>query len=250
MKTVEKPNLPESAESFVIGEKYSKLLEKPLEILGINLLFVPDNNAVDPRLSGHADLSVMHTGGNRLFLAPHLRESQFPEELSVLGFSVDYPEMKQSAEYPADAQLNACICGKHAIFHRSVVPKQIVDYLTKAGFNMIACRQGYTKCSVCVVNESAIITADRGVEAVAREAGLDVLLIEPGFVALEGFPYGFIGGASFKISRSKLAFTGTLEYHKCKKQILYFLKHHQVEPVYLTNQPLFDIGSAVPISEK
>lgn len=250
MTPVEKPNLPEEAESIIIGEKYSNILRKPLEKLGINPLFMPDNSNVDPRLSGHADLSVLHMGRERLCLATYLRESPFAEQLSAMGFLVDSPEMQQSAVYPGDAQLNLCICGKHAFFNPSVVPNSIVHFLTSNELNKIACRQGYTKCSVCVVDEGAIITADRGIEGLARAAGMDVLLIEPGFVALDGFPYGFIGGAAFKITRSKLAFTGTLKPCKNESEILSFLKHHQVEPVYLTNRPLFDIGSAVPISEK
>lgn len=250
MTVVEKPNLPEAAECIIIGEKYSNILRKPLEKLEINPLFMPDNHNVDPRLSGHADLSVLHMGGDRLCLASYLRESLFAKQLSNLGFGVDYPEIQQSAVYPGDAQLNACICGRYAILNPSVVSDSVVEKLTNNGLNLIACRQGYAKCSVCVVDEGSIITADRRIEGLARAAGLDVLLIEPGFIALDGFPYGFIGGTAFKISRSKLAFTGTMKLHKSEHKILSFLERHQVEPVYLTDQVIFDIGSAVPISEK
>ena len=250
MKAVEKPNLPKMADTILIGEKYFELLEKPLEKLGINALSVPGNVFVDPRLSGHGDLSVLHTGGNVLWLAPHLRKSRFADRLSAMGFALDYPDISQSAAYPEDAQLNICICGKYAICNKSIVPAQIVNYLTANGFEIIDCRQGYAKCSVCVVTEGAIITADRGVEDAARGVGLDVLLIEPGYIALDGFNCGFIGGSSFKISHSKLAFTGTLDAHPNKNDILHFLIVHEVETVYLTERPIFDIGSGIPITEK
>ena len=250
MKAVEKPNLPEMADTILIGGKYSQLLAKPLEKLGIKALSVPENAFVDPRLSGHGDLSVLHVGGNRLWLAPYLRGSHFADRLSAMGFDLDYPDILQSAAYPGDAQLNVCICGKYAICNKSIVPKEIVDHLTDNGFETIDCRQGYAKCSVCVVDRGAIITADRGVEAVAKEAGLEVLLIDPGFVALDGFKYGFIGGSSFKISRSKLAFTGTLDEHPNKNNILSFLRAREIEAVYLTERPIFDIGSGIPITEK
>lgn len=250
MKAVEKPNLPEMADTILIGEKYLKILEKPLEKLGINAVSVPANGFVDPRLSGHGDLSVLHTGGNVLWLTPYLRESRFADRLNSMGFALNFPEMLQSAAYPGDAQLNVCICGKYAICNKSIVPTEIVSNLTDSGFEILDCRQGYAKCSVCVVTEGAIITADRGVEAVAREAGLDVLLIDPGYIALDGFKHGFVGGSSFKISRGKLAFTGTLDAHPSKKDILHFLKAHEVEAVYLTKRPIFDIGSGIPIIEK
>lgn len=250
MKAVEKPNLPEMADTILIGEKYFKILEKPLEKLGINAVSVPGNGFVDPRLSSHGDLSVLHMGSNVLWLAPHLRQSRFADRLIAMGFALDYPDISQSATYPGDAQLNVCICGKYAACNLSIVPAEIVSNLIASGFEIIDCRQGYARCSVCIVTEGAIITADRGVEAVAREAGLDVLLIEPGYIALDGFDYGFIGGSSFKISRGKLAFTGSLDEHPNKNDILRFLKAHEVEAVYLTERPIFDIGSGIPITEK
>ena len=250
MKAVEKPNLPKMADTILIGEKYFELLQKPLEKLGIKALSVPDNGFVDPRLSGHADLSVLHGGGEMLWLAPHLRGSDFADQLRAMGFALDYPDISQSAAYPGDAQLNICICGKYAICNQSIVPTEIINHLIANGFEIIDCRQGYAKCSVCVVDEGAIITADRGIEAAARKAGLDVLLIEPGYIALDGFNCGFIGGSSFKISHNKLAFTGTLNAHPSKNDILHFLKAHEVEAVYLTERPIIDIGSGIPITEK
>ena len=250
MKAVEKPNLPMLADTVLIGEKYFELLEKPLEKLGIRALSIPNNGFVDSRLSGHGDLSVLHTGGNCLWLAPHLRKSRFADRLSAMGFTLDYPDMIQSATYPEDAQLNVCICGKYAICNKFIVPMGIVNYLTFRGFEVVDCRQGYAKCSACVVDEGAIITADRGIETAARKAGLDVLLIEPGYISLDGFTFGFIGGSSFKISRSKLAFTGTLDVHPNRDEILQFLEKHEIEAVYLTEKPAFDIGSGIPLIEQ
>ena len=238
------------AETVLIGENYLELLEKPLQKLGINAVPVPGNGFVDPRLSGHGDLSVLHTGGNCLWLAPHLQGSRFADRLNSMGFALDYPDILQSAAYPGDAQLNVCICGKYAICNKFIVPMGIVNYLTFRGFEVVDCRQGYAKCSACVVDEGAIITADRGIETAARKAGLDVLLIEPGYISLDGFTFGFIGGSSFKISRSKLAFTGTLDVHPNRDEILQFLEKHEIEAVYLTEKPAFDIGSGIPLIEQ
>jgi hypothetical protein len=100
------------------------------------------------------------------------------------------------------------------------------------------------------VDEKSIITADRGIYHSVTSAGMDALLINPGHIVLKGFDYGFIGGAAFKISKHKLAFTGLLELHPDKDKILKFLADRKIEPIYLTKQPIFDIGSAIPIIEK
>ena len=211
---------------------------------------LPGNPCVDARLSGHADLSLLHAGGETLFAAPYLRESRFARDMETLGVHLCFPEMCQTAEYPHDAALNLCVVGKRLFCHKKTVPASIVYYLTNDKcFTLIPIRQGYSRCACCVVREDAVITADRGIAASAKAAGVQVLLITPGFIRLDGFPYGFIGGASFKIASDRLAFTGTLDEHPDKAAILAFLKAHGVEPVFLTDEPVFDIGSAIPITE-
>ena len=108
----------------------------------------------------------------------------------------------------------------------------------------LICKQGYTKCSICVVDENSIITADNKIAAIVSATGMDVLHVSEKITALDGFEHGFIGGASFKISRNKMAFTGVIA------RIERFLNERDIAPVYLTNAPMFDIGSAIPITEE
>ena len=245
------PNLPLRAGEVIIGEKYFDILENPLKKLGIDAAKVPDNPCVDKRLSGHADLSVLHRGGKELLLAPYLKGSKFAESMQKRGFEVSFADIVQQAEYPLDAQLNCCVAGKNIIAAPTVSYAEIVNYFTiKKGYRMISCKQGYARCSVCVVDENAIITADRGIAAAARENGLEVLAISPGFIALDGFPYGFIGGAAFKMANDTLAFTGTLDQHPDKEAIENFLAVRKIKPVYITHYSIFDIGGALPVTEK
>ena len=106
------PNLPLRAGEVIIGEKYFDILENPLKKLGIDAIKVPDNPYIDERLSGHADLSVLHRGGKELLLAPYLKGSKFAESMQKRGFEVSFADIVQQAEYPLDAQLNCCVAGK------------------------------------------------------------------------------------------------------------------------------------------
>ena len=250
MTAVKEPNLPEQAREIIIGEKYSDILREPLKKHGIIPIFVPDNPHVDKRLSGHADLSVLHIGGENICLASYLKGSSFSRSLEEAGFQLFYPSIVQSAVYPGDAQLNMCICGDRLIYNPRTGDNNIADYLTiSLGLKPVVCRQGYTKCSVCVVDRGAIITADRGIAAASIKSGLDVLLISAGGVVLDGFDQGFIGGAAFKISQKILAFTGHLDEHPDREAILSFLGSRGVRPLYLTERQLFDIGSGLPVTE-
>lgn len=245
------PNLPLAAGTVIIGQKYADLLEKPLQNLNIHPLFVPDNPGVDARLSGHADLSVFHAGGERLWLAPYLRETDFSKALQKLGTDTVYADITQREAYPHDAQLNIAAFGRTFFYSPKASYPPIVEYLTSVrAMQPLSIKQGYAKCSALIVDERSIISQDRGLTRAAAAAGLDVLQISPGHVALDGFEYGFLGGAGFKISRDKLCFTGVLDEHPDKWRILDFLSARGIRPLYLTGRPVFDIGSAIPLTEK
>ena len=245
-----KANLPVNACTVALGEKYGSALDSALRARGLSPLYVPDNPYVDERLSGHADLSVLHIGGNRLVLAPFLKNTHFSDELKELGYDILYPEIKMGREYPADAMLNICVCGNLVFHNPKTADRSCVELLSSAGLEGLEVKQGYTKCSICVVDESSIITSDRGVHSAALKAGSDSLLISDGNIELEGFPYGFIGGSSFKVSAGKLAFTGLINAHPDAEKILDFLKSREIEPVFLTDSTIFDIGSILPLTEK
>lgn len=237
-----------SSKYILIGRKYADTLGKPLETLGFCPLVVPNNPDVDARLSGHVDLSVFYDGDKRLYLAPFLKNSELASRLEKLGYSVIFPTFVQKASYPQDARLNIRFFGNFCIYSEKVSCGEIVALLAARGYSMIPVRQGYCGCSVCTVDDSSIITADPGIDSAAKAQGLDSLLIRPGHIALDGFDYGFIGGASFRLSETVVAFTGNPEKHPDKEKILDFLKIRGKEPVFLSEQPIFDIGSAIPLT--
>lgn len=248
---VKNANLPINTETIIIGEKYAHLLKKPLHSVGLYATLVPDNPYVDRRVSGHADLSVFHAGGEYLVLAPYLKGSRFAEQFAELGANIIYADIEQHEKYPLDAQLNSILVGNRLIYNKKTTANEIVNILTnKRGLRSLSSRQGYAACSSCVVDENSIITSDSGVAQMCIKDGMDVLVISPGSIKLEGFDCGFIGGCTFKISSDKLAFTGIIDSHPDKKRILAFLESHGIKPVFLTETPAFDIGGAIPITEK
>ena len=247
---VRSPNLPERCAALIYGEKYAGFLEKSLDSLGIESILMPDNPHIDSRLMGHTDLSILHIGENLMFLAPFLKGSAFSAHLQELGAEIRYPDVAQGASYPHDAQFNLCMIKDRIILNPKTAAESIVDYLTNILENhFVPVRQGYSRCAACVVDGRSIITADRGLAAASEVSDLQVLLIQPGHIQLDGYDYGFIGGASFKIASDKLAFTGHLSNHPDKDRILRFLNDRGIEPVFLSKYPAFDIGTAVPILE-
>ena len=232
---------------IILGAKYADLLEKPLRDRGFSPLFIPDNPFVDPRLSGHADLSLFYCGGS-LIAAPYLRRSGLEERLADRGVRVLYADIVQGAEYPMDAALNAKVLGCRLVYSPRVTAKAVAEEFKRcfgASAGTISVRQGYVGCTLCAVGPDAAVTEDAGIAAALGRAGVDVLKVSPGGVRLEGFDHGFIGGAGFPGAAGELFFTGTLGAIPEADRIEEFIYKHGARPVYLSDEAAFDIGGAI-----
>ena len=223
---VEKPHLPQSrVRHIIVGEKYRKLLKSALIQNNLSPIWLKNNEFVDERLSGHCDLMAAHLGGRRVAVCKFLKNSQLfdnaemPEEVEQL--TVPDPTGKA---YPMDAGLNFCIIDRKLIYNPNTANSAVVSELD---CEMIPCKQGYTKCSICVVDENAIITADSKIAQIATENGVE-----------------------FKIDKNKVAFTGMIKNTYERNKIESFLSKRGIEAVYLTEHELFDIGSAIPLTEE
>ena len=78
------------------------------------------------------------------------------------------------------------------------------------------------KCSIAIVDENSIITYDAGIaKACEGIEDLSVLLVQPGFVRLDGYDTGFIGGTCGRVG-DELVFNGDLSSHPDFPRILEF----------------------------
>lgn len=250
IKVLTVPHLPNGeVRHVIIGKKYKKMLKTASNKHNFELICLDSNPFVDSRLEGHVDLSAVHLGGNEIALGSFLKNSDAVQRLKALGLNIRFVPDCSAPQYPYDAALNFCIVGNTLIYNHKTAQVDIVNELTIAK-TPIDCKQGYTKCSVCVADEESIITEDKGIASKAESAGLKVLLLDNAEIELDGFKSGFIGGASFKIAHNKMAFTGYIINSNVRNAIEGFLEKRGIETVYLTKRSAFDIGSAIPITEE
>ena len=245
---IEKPHLPQSrVRHIIIGEKYRKTLENALIQNNLSPIWLENNEFVDERLSGHCDLMAAHLGGRRIAACEFLKYSQLINNSNIPNIELLTVPDPTGKAYPMDAGLNFCLIGNKLIYNPNTANNAVVSALD---CEMIPCKQGYTKCSICVVDENAIITADTKIAQIAAANGMEAFLVDKGLAALDGFEHGFIGGASFKIAINKMAFTGIIKNAVERNKIESFLGKHGIEAIYLTEHELFDIGSAIPLTEE
>jgi len=84
--------------------------------------------------------------------------------------------------------------GSRLVCNEQAAAPELLEAARRMGLELIPVKQGYAKCSLCIVSENAVITADEGLAYTLCRAGLDVLKIIPGCIRLPGYGYGFIGG--------------------------------------------------------
>ena len=143
--------------------------------------------------------------------------------------------------YPKDVLYNAAAVGPYLICSK-YTSKGLIE---RSGLKPIFVRQGYVKCNLAVLDESHVITEDKGIaKTLEKVPEIECLLIKPGEVCLPGFDHGFIGGATGRIG-NKMIFNGDLSAHTCFSDITRFCLSCGLEAVYFTSYPLTDIGSII-----
>lgn len=246
---VENPNLPNNRVSTVmISECAGNDVISHLERKKIEVITVPVCGDVALPVSNHPDMLFHHLGGNQI-AKYRGADKKVCYRLAKLGFELIESTKVLSPIYPYDIALNAARVGDFLFCKKRHTDKVIIDDNERRGIHIIPVTQGYTKCSVCVVDENSIITADVGIAEAARNNGFDVLIISEGFIKLPGYNSGFIGGCCGKINCNKLAFCGEISNHPDFESIKKFMSDRKIEIETLGNSPLLDIGSIIPLIE-
>ncbi len=160
-------------------------------------------------------------------------------------FTLDNCVKKAGEKYPENILLN-CLFINNTLYGRlDSTDKSIINYCRKNNIKLVNVNQGYTRCSTLAINNKAAITADKSIEKALKDNGAEVLLIKPGFIKLDGFDYGFIGGASF-CDINKVFFFGNIEQHPDYDKIRQFCVYFNSDiEVLCKEMPLTDIGGVV-----
>ncbi len=215
-----------------------------LDKLDVDVVTVKPHSNLPMQAAHHPDMQFLHIKGNKCIVID--KNIDFLSKLENIGFSVIEAENHYSREYPFDIGLNCvilngCVIGK-IDYIDTRIKRELSDY------KFINVSQGYTKCSVCIVDEHSLITEDESIYKNLKN-DFDVLKIESNCIELKGYNCGFFGGCTGLIDKNLLAINGELKYHKSCNDIVSFLKHRNIEFIELKAGNLIDIGSIVPLEE-
>lgn len=245
MKCIKNPNLPQKRVGEVAISADAKKAIAKLKEIGIKTVeILPDKRFPEP-VKTHSDLQLLHFGNNIIFS----HKEQTIKEKELTDFTFIKVNVIPQSFYPNDVRLNCAIIGNKIICNKKTIATEILELAEKLNYKTIYTNQGYTKCSICIVNENAIITDDKSIFTAVGKYFDDVLFISKNSIQLSGYNYGFIGGCCGKIDKDKIAFNGAIESHADYKKVIDFLKRNNVECVELHKDRLVDIGGILPLME-
>ena len=228
--------------NVIIDYRASQATFDALLKMGFNIIKTPEIDFVYDAISGHPDIMLHKISANEVVCEPRVYDY----------FHLKLPEMKITkgasflkAIYPYDIAYNVCSVSNKIFCNIPNTEKEILKRYDEMGFDIIHVNQGYTKCSICVVSDNAIITADKGICKAAEKNRIDVLMVDDKDIKLKGFEHGFIGGATGLISKNKLAVNGNIERHREYIKIINFCKKYNVEVISLNDGEITDLGSII-----
>lgn len=222
----------------------------PTEIIGnlkkLKLNIIPTISCKDVAspISYHPDIVMHPVDHNTLIIAPNVFE-YYEEKLYGMGINLIKGETKLGKAYPMDIAYNVGRMDGLAVHNFKYTDEKLKFYLKKQSLEFVHVNQGYTKCSMAIIDNKAFITADYVISKKIKNLGFDVLLIEPGYIELPGYDYGFIGGTCGNLSRDDILLTGKLDSHPDKEKILKFIKKYRKRPIWLSNKKIVDVGTVI-----
>ena len=198
-------------------------------------------------IQSHADLQLIHLGGNKVITASAGDETL--KMLDLLGAENIKTDDLQGI-YPGDSLLNSAILGNHIILNEKIADNNILKYAEEKNLDLISVKQGYSRCSVLILAGDAVITADEGIAAACEDREIEVLKIHPGNIFLPGYDTGFIGGCGGLIEKKILGTAGNIKSLKndCDN-IKDFLRNRNIYIENLGGNELRDIGGILPLCE-
>lgn len=228
--------------TFVMSDKYPEFVS---EINKMGHTVIPSDTIEAFLLpeQKHADMQIL-TINNDVFILDECvnLKSRFAELKPIICTD------KAGEKYPENILLNFlffknCLFGK-----KKYIDNSLREYCVRNRIEIINVNQGYCRCSTLVISENAAITADEGIEAALKSKGAEVLKISSGHITLDGFDYGFIGGAGGRIDENTVVFFGNVKKHPDYESIKLFCERHNAEiKIICKNSSLTDIGGIVKL---
>lgn len=172
-------------------------------------------------------------------------------------------DSKLTNVYPGDIPYNIFTIGKKAFHNFKNTDKKVKEILERCGYECIEVNQGYTKCSVAMIDEGSCITSDINIAKALIDADIEVLFVVEQDIKLlkrtnskvekqnsmffeHSDMQGFIGGAMATFGDTVVIF-GDIENLFNKEKIIKFIEDRGKKIKYFEKQEIIDYGGVITL---
>lgn len=238
-------------EYIIIDPRMRNVEKNTLKYLGYELVPIQRSNNVYPEISSHVDIFTTKIGDTLV-----VEKSQF-EDLTFMLKKSEYNIVRGKEQiemnYPDDIKYNVAIIGNYAVHNFKYTDKKVLKLLQEGGYELIDVEQGYTNCSIAVIDDTSVITTDKKIAERLRANNLSVLLLDytPDIKLLDehgrySSMQGFIGGAIGKVDNNIIIF-GDLEKIDRDGKIRNFITERHLQIIEFNGLDVIDYGGILEV---
>ena len=212
-----------ATKKVIIDNRMRQIEKQKLQNMGFEIIEVQTNPNVYTEISSHVDISVCKIE-NEIIVEPTQNMNNISNK----------------------------IYGKKAIHNLKYTDEILKKELINKGFELINTTQGYTNCSIAVINDKSAIVTDKGLNKILQKHGIETLYLnnELNIKLLNGNKYsnkkGFIGGCISRIGNKIMVF-GELEKIDPENKIRKFIQERNLEIIDFNGLDIIDYGGLIEV---
>ena len=222
-----------------------------LKYMGYRLVSIDRSQNVYPEIASHVDIFALKVGNNLI-----VEKSKYEDLLFLIknsGYNIISGKEEVAMKYPDDIKYNVCVVGNYAIHNFKYTDKTVLKKLKQSEYELINVEQGYTNCSIVVIDNSSVITTDKKIAEKLIANNFSVLLLDyiPDIKLKDEYGNfssmtGFIGGAIGRVRDNIIVF-GDLNKIDKENKIRNFIKARDLKLIDFKGLDVIDYGGIVEV---
>lgn len=236
---------------IIVDNRIRKIEMEFLNKLDRNILALPSINNVYEEISSHVDIYISKIKDTLIIekaMYDNIKEKVLDNDICIVrgNETVKNP-------YPNDILYNVCVIGNNAIHNFKYTDKKLLEIIDKKGLNKININQGYSNCSIAVIDDNSAIVSDKKIANMLQEYGIDTLYIDEKLdikLLDKKGNYskmsGFIGGAIERMENNVIVF-GDLNKIDKENKIRNFITSRNLNIIDFKGFDVIDYGGIIKI---
>ena len=152
----------------IIDNRMRQIEKQKLQNMGYEIIEIQTSPNVYKEISSHVDIFACKIE-NEIIVEPTQNINNISNKI--------YGKDKVLSQYPFDIKYNVCIIGNKAIHNLKYTDEILKKELFNKGFELINTTQGYTNCSIAVIDDRSAIVTDKGLNKILQKNGIDTLYL-------------------------------------------------------------------------